>query len=69
MPLPAFFSVLFFLVLLSLGFDSAFSLFEGTTTAFKDRLKASSHTIAFWTVFVLASCIWSLADPALQYSH
>ena len=38
MPLPWLFSALFFIVLLSLGIDSAFSLIESFTAAFKEYL-------------------------------
>jgi len=48
MPAAGLFSVLFFIVLLSLGIDSAFSLIEGFVAAFKERIKAKTAKIAFW---------------------
>lgn len=48
MPLASFFSVLFFLTILTLGIDSAFSLVESVSTVFSDNLKASKKKIAFW---------------------
>ncbi|MBR9703456.1 sodium-dependent transporter, partial [Candidatus Woesearchaeota archaeon] len=46
MPLAGLFSALFFLVLLSLGIDSAFSLIEGIISAFKEKINASNAKIA-----------------------
>ncbi len=46
MPLPWLFSLLFFLVLLSLGIDSAFSLIEGIVAAFRERIRADNTRIA-----------------------
>lgn len=46
MPLAGLFSALFFLVLLSLGIDSAFSLIEGIVSAFKEKINASNAKIA-----------------------
>jgi NSS family neurotransmitter:Na+ symporter len=49
MPMPWLFSALFFLTLLSLGIDSAFSLVETVNAAFLDR-HGHSHTakVSFW---------------------
>ncbi len=48
MPLGWFFSALFFLMLLALGIDSAFSLVEAVNTVFVDRMKkAVQQRVAF----------------------
>lgn len=49
MPWPRLFSFLFFLTLLSLGIDSAFSMVEGITAALKERLAVSSQRVALFT--------------------
>jgi len=46
MPLPWLFSALFFIVLLSLGIDSAFSLIESFTAAFREYLDIGTERIA-----------------------
>ena len=47
MPLAPLFSVLFFLVLLTLGIDSAFSLVEAVNTVITDKAKAAAkHKVA-----------------------
>lgn len=48
MPLAWLFSLLFFITLLSLGIDSAFSLVEGVMAAFKDKKKVNTKKLAFW---------------------
>ncbi|MGK0182357.1 MAG: NSS family neurotransmitter:Na+ symporter, partial [Halioglobus sp.] len=54
MPAPIFFSVLFFLMLLTLGIDSAFSLIESVNTALSDRFPSlSKPRIAMFV------CTWS----------
>lgn len=54
MPFPVLFSVLFFVMLLTLGIDSAFSLVEAINTALRDRFeKVSKELIAF------AVCFWA----------
>lgn len=62
MPLPWLFSLLFFLILLTLGIDSAFSLVEAINTVFLDRwenIKISQ--ISFWVCLVgfLAGIIYT----------
>ena len=50
-----FFAALFFITLLSLGIDSAFSLVEGVNTVFADRAsKTSQKKIAFYVCSVAA---------------
>lgn len=44
-----FFGVIFFLMLLTLGIDSAFALVEGTVTAFRDWIGRGSHAILVLT--------------------
>ena len=46
MPLPWLFSALFFIVLLTLGIDSAFSLIESFTAAFREYLDIGTERIA-----------------------
>ena len=46
MPLPWLFTALFFIVLLTLGIDSAFSLIESFTTAFREYLDIETARIA-----------------------
>jgi len=57
MPMPWFFSILFFLTLLTLGIDSAFSLVEAVNTVIADKKKElAQKKIAAWvcgTAFVL----------------
>lgn len=49
MPLPWLFSLLFFLMLFTLGIDSAFSLVEAINTAFTDRTETiKTEKISFW---------------------
>lgn len=48
MPLAWLFSLLFFITLLSLGIDSAFSLVEGVMAAFKDNNNINTKKLAFW---------------------
>lgn len=49
MPLPGLFSALFFLMLLSLGIDSAFSLVETVNAAFLDKVGHSQTVkVSFW---------------------
>ncbi|MBR9692681.1 sodium-dependent transporter [Candidatus Woesearchaeota archaeon] len=55
MPMAWLFSLLFFIVLLSLGIDSAFSLLEGVLAAFKDRLRTSTMKLS------LIGCILGFA--------
>ena len=45
LPLSGFFSFIFFLTLLTLGIDSAFSLIEATVTGLSDRLKKSHEQV------------------------
>ncbi|MFH1917343.1 MAG: sodium-dependent transporter [Nanoarchaeota archaeon] len=53
MPLAWLFSIIFFVTLLSLAIDSAFSLVEGVTTAFSDRFRnISKPKISFWVCLV-----------------
>jgi len=53
MPFAAFFSVLFFLTLLSLGIDSAFSLVEAVNATFLDTSKKlATKKVAFYVCFV-----------------
>jgi neurotransmitter:Na+ symporter, NSS family len=50
MPWAAFFSVLFFITLLSLGIDSAFSIVEAIAATLKDKFGSiKREKIAFWT--------------------
>jgi len=52
MPWAPFFSVLFFLTLLTLGIDSAFSLVEAVNTVIADKAKkAAKQKIAFYVCF------------------
>ena len=46
MPFPALFTVMFFIVLLALGIDSAFSLVESFTAAFREYLEVGPERIA-----------------------
>ncbi|NEP19446.1 MAG: sodium-dependent transporter [Leptolyngbya sp. SIO4C1] len=49
MPLPGLFSALFFLMLISLGIDSAFSLVEAVNTVFLDRKPHwKIEQVSFW---------------------
>lgn len=49
MPFPGVFSALFFLMLLSLGIDSAFSLVETINAAFLDKVgHANTMKVSFW---------------------
>jgi len=48
MPLAPLFGVLFFLMLLSLGIDSAFSLVEAVAAGLLDYIKTSKEKISFW---------------------
>jgi len=53
MPLPWLFSLLFFLILLTLGIDSAFSLVEAINTVFLDRSEnIKLPQISFWVCLV-----------------
>lgn len=48
LPLASFFSVLFFLMLFTLGIDSAFSLVEAVNTVVSDKFrKMAAHVVAF----------------------
>jgi neurotransmitter:Na+ symporter, NSS family len=53
MPLAPLFAVLFFIMLLSLGIDSAFSLVEAVNTSIADKYhKPKKRRIAFWVCLV-----------------
>jgi NSS family neurotransmitter:Na+ symporter len=69
MPWAGFFSVLFFITLLSLGIDSAFSLVEAVNASLKDRFpKLSLAKISFFTcltAFLLG--ILFVTDAGLYY--
>lgn len=68
MPMSTLFSILFFIVLLTLGIDSAFSLLEGMNAAFKDRLEASTQKIALGVSIVcLAAGIIFTTNAGLYY--
>ncbi len=56
MPVAWLFAALFFLVLLSLGIDSAFSILEGVLAAFKDRVQMSTAKLALIGSFVGLLC-------------
>lgn len=54
MPLAPLFAVLFFVTVVLLAIDSAFSMFEGVATAFKNKYKEVNHqTIVVWTGVVI----------------
>lgn len=68
MPMSWLFSLLFFIVLLTLGIDSAFSLVEGLNAAFKDRLTTSIHKIALLTaILCLAAGVIYTTNAGLYY--
>jgi NSS family neurotransmitter:Na+ symporter len=46
------FGIMFFLMLLSLGIDSAFSLIEAIVTGLKDSFRLRRETVTFWVCFV-----------------
>eukprot|EP00998_Keelungia_sp_KM082_P003935 NODE_1493_length_1317_cov_66.413445_g1480_i0.p1 GENE.NODE_1493_length_1317_cov_66.413445_g1480_i0~~NODE_1493_length_1317_cov_66.413445_g1480_i0.p1 ORF type:complete len:345 (+),score=68.55 NODE_1493_length_1317_cov_66.413445_g1480_i0:68-1036(+) len=50
MPLPQLFSVLFFLMLLSLGLDSTFAWMETINTFILDALAVRGKTVAMWKI-------------------
>ena len=53
LPMAWLFSIFFFLTLLSLGIDSAFSLVEAINTVISDKFKKTSlKVIAFWVCLV-----------------
>lgn len=52
MPLSWFFSILFFLTLLSLGIDSAFSLVEAVNTSITDVRNKRREEVAFWVCLI-----------------
>ena len=52
MPLAPLFGVLFFVMLLTLGIDSAFSLVEAVTAGLHDYIKTSKEKLSFWTCLV-----------------
>ena len=51
MPFAPLFGVLFFVMLLSLGIDSAFSLVEAVTAGFQDFIKITKEKLSFWICF------------------
>lgn len=54
MPFATIFGVLFFITVVLLAIDSAFSIFEGVATAIKNRLPAGSEEkITLWTLAVI----------------
>ncbi|MBU90544.1 sodium-dependent transporter [Candidatus Woesearchaeota archaeon] len=61
MPFASLFGILFFLTLLTLAIDSAFSLVEAIATTIKDKTKISKEKIAFIVCFLcfLAGIIYT----------
>ncbi|BBM86983.1 sodium-dependent transporter [Candidatus Uabimicrobium amorphum] len=68
MPFASFFAALFFLMLLTLGIDSAFSLVEAINTVIADVKKVSMHYIALVVCSVAFVCaLLFVTDAGLYY--
>ncbi|AZO95371.1 sodium-dependent transporter [Halocella sp. SP3-1] len=61
------FGLIFFLTLLTLGIDSAFSLVEANVTAFTDKLQLNKRKITLWTIIVMGLFSLIFASKAGLY--